>query len=256
MDPLVSLPLSLPLFLTAAPGPAQGPVIPDFGGGGCPNDATFCWSWVRENWGSQLVPHLVQHIYITAIAVVIGLVISLAAAVLAYRLSWFEKGFMAFSTVLYTIPALAFFLFFVPITGLSLLTVEIGLVGYTFLLLFRNTLTGLRSVPPGALAAAAGMGMTPREIFLRINLPLAVPSIMAGARIATVTVISLATIAADVTPLGLGELIFTALHTVFRTELIAAGALAILLALVADALLVLAQRAATPWIRIRRGRTA
>jgi osmoprotectant transport system permease protein len=238
--------------VSAPAPPAQGPVIPDFGGGGCPSDATFCWSWVRDNWSGELAPHLWQHIYITLIAVSIGLVISLAAAVVAYRLGWFEKGFLAFSTVLYTIPALAFFLFFVPITGLSLLTVEIGLVGYTFLLLFRNALAGLRSVPPEATAAAAGLGMTPRQIFLRINLPLAVPSIMAGARIATVTVISLATVAADVTPLGLGEPIFTALHTVFRTELIAAGALAILLALVADGALVLAQRAVTPWARARR----
>ncbi|HEY4004992.1 MAG TPA: ABC transporter permease [Pseudonocardia sp.] len=231
--------------------PAQGPVIPDFGGGACPSDAAFCWAWVTQNWGPELAPRLVEHIYITLIAVLVGLVISLVAASIAYRLRWFERGFLAFSTVLYTIPALAFFLFFVPITGLSLTTVEIGLIGYTFLLLFRNALAGLRSVPTEALAAAAGMGMTDREIFLRINLPLAVPSIMAGARIATVTVISLATIAADVTPLGLGEPIFTALHTVFRTELITAGALAILLALVADALLVLLQRAATPWIRAR-----
>lgn len=231
--------------------PAQGPVIPNFGGGECPSDALFCWSWVSENWASELQPRLVEHVYITAIAVGIGLAISLAAATVAYRQRWFERGFLAFSTILYTIPALAFFLFFVPVTGLSLTTVEIGLVGYTFLLLFRNTLTGLRSVPPEATAVAAGMGMTARQIFVRINLPLAVPSIMAGVRIATVTVISLATIAADVTPLGLGEPIFTALHSVFRTELIAAGALAILLALVADGLLVLAQRAVTPWLRAR-----
>lgn len=231
--------------------PAQGPVIPNFGGGECPSDALFCWSWVSENWASELQPRLVEHVYITAIAVGIGLAISLAAATVAYRQRWFERGFLAFSTILYTIPALAFFLFFVPVTGLSLTTVEIGLIGYTFLLLFRNTLTGLRSVPPEATAVAAGMGMTARQIFVRINLPLAVPSIMAGVRIATVTVISLATIAADVTPLGLGEPIFTALHSVFRTELIAAGALAILLALVADGLLVLAQRAVTPWLRAR-----
>ncbi|MBO0848626.1 MAG: ABC transporter permease [Pseudonocardia sp.] len=230
---------------------AQGPVIPDFGGGTCPSDALFCWSWVTDNWASELRPRLVEHVYITAIAVGIGLAISLGAATVAYRQRWFERGFLAFSTILYTIPALAFFLFFVPVTGLSLTTVEIGLIGYTFLLLFRNTLTGLRSVPPEATAAAAGMGMTTRQIFVRINLPLAVPSIMAGVRIATVTVISLATIAADVTPLGLGEPIFTALHSVFRTELIAAGALAILLALVADGLLVLAQRAVTPWLRAR-----
>jgi osmoprotectant transport system permease protein len=245
----VSLPAALAGGLPVGPG--QGPVIPNFGASSCPSDATFCWSWVSDNWSNELAPRLWEHVYITVIAVLIGLVISLAAATLAYRQRWFERGFVAFSTILYTIPALAFFLFFVPITGLSLLTVEIGLIGYTFLLLFRNALTGLRAVPPEALAAAAGMGMTPGQTFVRINLPLALPSVLAGVRITTVTVISLATIAADVTPLGLGEPIFTALHTVFRTELIAAGVLAILLALVADGVLVLLQRAATPWIRAR-----
>ena len=234
------------------PSPGGGPVIPNFGtGAACPPHATFCWNWVTQNWGPELAPRLVQHIYITLIAVGIGLAISLAAATFAYRQGWFEKGFIALSTLLYTIPALAFFLFFVPITGLSLTTIQIGLVGYTFLLLFRNALTGLRSVPQEVTAAAAGMGMTPRQVFFRINLPLAVPSIMAGIRIATVTTISLATIAAYITPLGLGEPIFTALHTVFTTELIAAGALAILLALAADGLLVLAQHAVTPWARAR-----
>jgi osmoprotectant transport system permease protein len=232
--------------------PADGPVIPNFGGGDCPPDTTFCWAWVAQNWGPVLAPHLVQHIYITAIAVGIGLVISMIAATIAYRMGWFEKGFLSLSTLIYTIPALAFFLFFVPITGLSLLTIEIGLTGYTLLLLFRNALTGLRSVPPEATAAAAGMGMTPRQIFLRINLPLAVPSIMAGLRIATVTTISLATIAAYVTPLGLGQPILFALHSVFKTELIAAGLLAILLALVADTLLVALQRVVTPWVRTQR----
>lgn len=236
---------------TPTPSPGGGPVIPDFGTGVCPSHTTFCWSWVRQNWGPELGPRLAEHVYITLIAVGIGLVISVAAAMFAYRRGWFEKGFLALSTLLYTIPALAFFLFFVPITGLTLTTIEIGLVGYTFLLLFRNTLTGLRSAPPEVTAAAAGMGMTPRQVFYRVNLPLAVPSIMAGLRIATVTTISLATIAAYITPLGLGEPIFTALHTVFTTELIAAGVLAIVLALVADGLLVLAQRAVTPWTRVR-----
>jgi len=236
---------------TPTPAPGGGPAIPDFGAGACSPHATFCWNWVTQNWSPELGPRLVEHIYITLIAVGIGLVISLAAAMFAYQRGWFERGFIALSTLLYTIPALAFFLFFVPITGLSLTTIEIGLVGYTFLLLFRNTLTGLRSAPPEVTAAAAGMGMTPRQVFYRINVPLAVPSIMAGLRIATVTTISLATIAAYITPLGLGEPIFTALHTVFTTELIAAGVLAILLALVADGLLVLAQRAVTPWARVR-----
>ncbi|HZD64568.1 MAG TPA: ABC transporter permease [Acidimicrobiales bacterium] len=242
----------------AAAGPvliAGGPNIPSFGGaGGCASNATFCWGWVTTNWGPLLQPALVQHVYITAIAVGVGLVISLAAALFAYRHGWFEQGFLGFSTFLYTVPALALFLFFVPITGLSLLTIEIGLVGYTFLLLFRNSLTGLRSVPPEVRAAAVGMGMTRRQILFRVNLPLALPSVMAGVRIATVTVIGLATIAADVTPLGLGKPIFDAIQSVFDTELIAAGVLAMLFALVADALLVAAQRAITPWARARVSR--
>lgn len=227
----------------------SGPVIPSFGKSSCSSDQTFCWSWVQGNWGSTLGPALVQHIYLAAIAVACGLVISLAAALIAYRYRWFENGFSLFSTFLYTIPSLAFFLLFVPVTGLGLVTIEIGLTGYTFLLLFRNALTGLQSVPPEAIRVAIGMGMTPRQVMLRVTLPLAIPSIMAGVRISAVTVISLATIAGDVAPLGLGVPIFYALHTLFTTELIAAGVLTILLALVADILLVLVQRAVTPWIR-------
>lgn len=229
----------------------DGPVIPDFGSSSCTSDQTFCWGWVQSNWGNTLAPALVQHIYITLIAVGCGLVISLTAALIAYRLRWFERVFTAFSTFLYTIPSLAFFLLFVPVTGLGLTTIEIGLTGYTLLLIFRNALTGLQSVPPEAIKVASGMGMTPRQVLLRVNLPLAIPSIMAGVRISAVTVISLATIAAAVTPLGLGHPIFYALRTTFTTELIAAGVLAILLALAADVLLVIVQRSITPWIRAR-----
>lgn len=230
-------------------------VIPIFSGPQCAPDATFCWNWVAANWGPQLAPRLVEHVYITVIAVVIGLVISLAAALYAFSRGWFASGFLGFSTFLYTIPSLAFFLMFVPITGLSLTTIEIGLTGYTLLLLFRNTLTGLRTVPRSAVEAAEGMGLTPTQILFRIRLPLALPSIMAGIRIAAVTVISLATIAASVTPLGLGKPIFDAIHTLFSTELIAAGVLAILLALVADVLIVGLQRLITPWTRTTRSRS-
>jgi osmoprotectant transport system permease protein len=178
---------------------APGPIIPSFGHSNCPTSAMFCTGWFTSNWGSLLQPALVQHIYMTAIAVVIGFVISMAAGQYAYRRGWFENGFLTFATFLYTIPSLALFLLFVPITGLSLTTIEIGLVGYTFLLLFRNIVTGLSATPPEAVAAAQGMGMTPRQILLRVNLPLAIPSIMAGVRVTTVTVIALAAIAADVT---------------------------------------------------------
>jgi osmoprotectant transport system permease protein len=231
---------------------APSQVIPIFSGPQCSPDNPFCWDWITENWPTILGPSLVQHIYITIIAVVIGLVISVAAALYAFNRNWFAGGFLAFSTFLYTIPSLAFFLMFVPITGLSLTTIEIGLTSYTLLLLFRNTLTGLRTVPRSAVEAAEGMGLTPNQILFRIRLPLALPSIMAGVRVAAVTVISLATIAASVAPLGLGKPIFDAIHTVFRTELVAASVLTIALALATDVIVVGLQRLITPWTRVRR----
>ncbi len=230
-------------------GGGGGPVIPKFGESACSPNQFFCWEWVRSNWGSTLGPALVQHIYIFLIAIGCGLIISVSAALYAYRRRWFEQGFTAFSTFLYTIPSLVFFFLFVPLTGLGLTTIELGLTGYTFLLMFRNTLTGLQSVPPDATKVAIGMGMTPRQVLLRVNLPLAIPSIMAGLRISAVTAISLATIAADVTPLGLGAPIFDGIHTVFKTEMVSASLLAILLALAADTALVIVQRAITPWLR-------
>jgi len=231
-------------------GPTQ--VIPVFEGPVCAPDTLFCWNWVTANWAASLQPRLIEHIYISATAVVIGLVISVAAALYANSQGWFEKGFSGLATFLYTIPALAFFLLFVPITGLSLLTVEIGLTSYTLLLLFSNTVTGLRAAPPETIAAADGMGLTRRQILFRVRLPLALPSIMAGVRIAVVTAISLATVAAQVVKVGLGAPIFDAVHTLFSTELIAAGLLAILLALLADALVVGLQRLVTPWARAHR----
>jgi osmoprotectant transport system permease protein len=142
----------------------------------------------------------------------------------------------------------------VQITGINRFTAEIALVSYTLLILFRNTLTGLQQVPRPAIEAARAMGLTRRQRLLRVELPLALPAMMAGLRIATVTTISLTTVAAYIGAGGLGEPIFNAIQTGFKTQFIAAGVLAILLALVADVLLVLVQRALTPWTR--RTRTA
>jgi osmoprotectant transport system permease protein len=183
--------------------------------------------------------------------VVFGFVISTVLALVAYRRRWLERPVLAVTAVLYTIPALAAFEILVPFSGLSVTTAEIALVSYTLLILFRNTLTGLREVPADVREAAAGMGMTPRQQLLRVELPLALPAIIAGLRIATVTVVALATIAAVVCDQGLGVPILTAIsNNVFKTELIAAGVLAVALALVADALLVALQRAVTPWVRV------
>jgi osmoprotectant transport system permease protein len=226
-------------------------VIPNFGKGSecvVRNDL-FCPDWVRDNWSGTLQPALLEHLKLTAIAVAIGFVIAFAAALIARRRRWLERPFNLTSALLYTIPSLALFQLLVPFTGLTVLTVEVALVSYTLLILFRNTLAGLRAVPPDVLEAARGMGLTSRQMLWRVELPLALPAIVAGLRIAVVTIVSLATVAAFVIPEGLGHPIFLALREYFKTEFIAAGALAVALALALDGLLVLAQRALTPWAR-------
>ncbi len=227
----------------------SGPVIPDFGGGGsCVREnRTFCWSWFQDHWGDTFQPALLQHIKLTLIAVAIGFAIAMAAALVAHRRGWFETPFTLVSGILYTIPSLALFQLLVPFTGLSVTTAEIALVSYTLLILFRNILTGLREVPEEVRESARGMGLSARQILWRVELPLALPAIVAGLRVAVVTVISLATVAAFVVDEGLGAPIFQSISSPFNTAFIAAGALAVLLALAADALLVGAQRLLTPW---------
>jgi osmoprotectant transport system permease protein len=240
------------LLLTPAAG---GPVIPTFAkGSACVvQNHQFCMGWFLDNFGSQFEPRLVEHIELTAIAVGVGMVIAFAAALLAHSQGWFETPFSLFAAFLYTIPSLAFFEIMVQITGINRFTAEIALVSYTLLILFRNMLAGLRAVPRDALEAAEAMGLTRRQTLIRVELPLALPPIMAGIRIATVTTISLATVAAYIGAGGLGQPIFDAIQTGFKTEFVAAGVLAVLLALVADALLVVLQRFMTPWARrVRR----
>jgi osmoprotectant transport system permease protein len=239
-----------------AQGPPGEPVIPDFGeGSDCVvENRLFCPDWVADNWSGVLQPALVEHVKLTVIAVAIGFAISLVAALVTHRLRLAEKPFVVFSAIVYTIPSLALFQLLVPVTGLTVTTVEVALVAYTLLILYRNTLEGLRGVPADVLEAARGMGLTRRQTLWRIELPLAVPAIMAGLRVAVVSTIALATVAALVIPEGLGYPIFLALREAFNTEIIAAGLLAIGLALVADGLLVLAERALTPWARTRRAR--
>ena len=230
-----------------------GTVIPNFGGASkcVVNNDLFCTDWVQSNWRGTLEPALLQHMKLTAIAVAIGFVIALAVAILARRLRFVEQPFSLFSALLYTIPSIALFQLLVPFTGLTETTVEVALVGYTLLILFRNILAGFRSVPDEVIEAARGMGLRGHEILWRIELPLAMPAIMAGLRIAVVTIVSLTTLAAFVIPEGLGFPIFTALRDYFKTEIIAAGALAVLLALALDGGLVLLQRFLTPWTRAR-----
>jgi len=231
---------------------AGGPVIPDFGAGSkCETEnQAFCWSWVSAHWGDTLQPALLQHLKLTGIAVAIGFAIAFGAALLAYRYRRLDQPIGLFADFLYTIPSLALFQLLVPITGITVTTVEIALVAYTLLILYRNILEGLRGVPAEVREAAKGMGLTGPQTLLRVELPLATPAIVAGLRIATVSTISIATVAAFILPEGLGRPIYIGItQDVFKTEIIAAGALTIVLALAADALLIALQRLVTPWRR-------
>ncbi|HWF34859.1 MAG TPA: ABC transporter permease [Solirubrobacteraceae bacterium] len=238
---------------------AAGPVIPTFGGGSnsfaCERaNRLFCPNWVSQNWSGVLWPALRQHVVLSVIAVAIGFAIAFALALVAYRRRVVERPVIVATGILYTIPSLALFEILVPFKplGLSARTAEVALVSYTLLILFRNIVTGLRDVPDDVREAARGMGMTARQSLWRVELPLALPSIIAGVRIATVTVIALATVASYICDEGLGVPIFQAIQDgVFKTELIVAGGLAVALALFADGLLVLLQRALTPWSRAR-----
>jgi osmoprotectant transport system permease protein len=232
---------------------ATGPVIPNYAAqsSGCEiHNRVFCWSWVRRNWGPVLWPALREHVLLALVAVAIGFAIAMALALVAHRLRSLERPTIVVTTILYTIPGLALFELLAAPVGLNVFSAEIALVSYTLLILFRNILAGLRSVPAEVLDAAQGTGMSRRQTLLRVELPLALPAIVAGLRIAVVTIIALATIVYVVYDRGLGVPIHTALgEGPFKTELLAAGGLAIALALVADALLVLIQRALTPWAR-------
>lgn len=232
---------------------ATGPVIPNFGhGSSCvTGNHLFCWGWVRQHWGDTLGPALYQHIELTAIAVGIGFAIAFTLALIAHRYRRTEQAFGIFSTLLYTIPSLALFQFLIPFTGLTITTVEVGLVAYTLVILFPNIVAGLRSAPDEVLEAANGMGLTRLQVLLRVELPLAVPAIISGLRIAVVSTVAIATIAAFLLPKGLGFPIFLALDdpTPFKTEIYSAGALAVALALTCDGALVLLRRALVPWSR-------
>jgi osmoprotectant transport system permease protein len=234
---------------------AAGPVIPNFGhGSACvTGDHAFCWDWVRQHWSDTLEPHLVQHVKLMLIAVSIGFLLAFVLALLAHKLRALDQPTSIVAALIYTIPSLAAFQILIPFFGLSDTTVEIPLIGYSLVILYPNISAGLRAAPPEVLEAARGMGLRPRQVLLRVELPLAAPAIIGGLRIAVVSTVSITTIAALIGDRGLGYPIFTALRepTPFRTEIYAAGFLVVLLALTCDLVLVAARRALIPWARVR-----
>ncbi len=209
--------------------------------------------WINWTWLSTHVPVFVaalqEHVTLTLIAVGVGLLISLPMGVVAHRWRALRNPVLTLFGIFYTIPSIALFALLIPYTGLSVLTAEIGLVGYAVLILTRNVVVGLEAVPKDVLDAANGMGYRPLARLMRVELPLALPAIFAGIRIATVTTIGLVTITAVIGLGGLGQLILQGLVENFHTPLVVATLLSIVLALVADLALAGSQRIALPWSR-------
>jgi osmoprotectant transport system permease protein len=207
------------------------------------------WDWVGRHLGDILAA-LAQHVELTVIAVGCGLLIAAPVGMLAWRFRATRGAVLGFAGALYTIPSLALFALLIPLTGLSVLTSEIGLVAYTLLILVRNIVVGLDGVPAAVRDAAQGMGYRPLGRLLRVELPLALPVIMAGVRVATVTTIGLITITALLGQGGLGQLILQGLINDFRTPILVGAVLSVALAVVADLGLAAVQRQMTPWSRV------
>lgn len=207
-----------------------------------------CWQYVTDR-GSELVDATVQHLGITIAAVVAGLVIAFPLALAARRFPRLESTILGVSTGIYTIPSLALFPLLVPFTGLSPTTVVVGLALYALTVLVRSLLEGLRAVPDDVRESATGLGYGATRLLYQVELPLALPVIMAGLRVATVSTVALTTVGSLVAYGGLGNLIKDGVSTNFRAELLSAAVLCVVLAVLLDVLLVLAQRVLTPWNR-------
>jgi osmoprotectant transport system permease protein len=207
------------------------------------------WEWVAEH--LDLIGHrLLEHLYLTTVAVVIGLLISIPLAILAHRHRRLYPPVAWTTGVLYTIPSLALLSFLLPFTGLTATTAEIALVSYTLLILIRNTVTGLAGVPEDVKEAARGMGYTERGLLWRVEVPTALPAIIAGIRITTVTTIGLVTVTALIGLGGLGHLMYGGFRNLYPDIVIlVAVALSVALAVAADAAILALQRLASPWTR-------
>ena len=208
------------------------------------------WEWIAGNLG-QIAEATIDHIVLTSIAVGVGFALSLVFALLIHRDRRWYGPISGLTGVLYTIPSLALFAMLVPITGLTLLTAEIGLISYTLLILTRSIVSGLDAVPTVVAEAADGMGFTSRERLTRVDVPLAVPLIVAGLRIATVTTIGLVMVTALIGEGGLGNLMLRGFNFRNYTAVYVGAIVTVALAVVADALLIWLGRVATPWSRAR-----
>ena len=212
------------------------------------------WDWISRN-RQDIVDLTVEHIVLTGISMAIAIAIALPIAIMVRNRPFWGAIATYTSGVLYTIPSLALFAFLVPLVGIGRTPVIIGLVAYSLLILISNAAVGLQSVPPAVREAARGMGLTGRQLLTRVELPLAIPAIMAGIRLATVSTVGIATIGAFVDGGGLGELIWQRgiQRSLFLTPIVVGAVMATLIAIALDALLVGVEWLLKPWKRGRLG---
>jgi osmoprotectant transport system permease protein len=225
----------------------------------------ICGEYVRSR-AQELTDATLQHVWITGVSVAIGLLLAFPLALAARRWRPAAGPVLGFTTVLYTVPSLAMYSLLLPVFGVSAAVVVTGLVLYSLTILVRNILAGLDAVPEDAREAARGMGYGPLRLLFGVELPLALPAVMAGLRIATVSAVSLTTVGAIVGYGGLGNLIYEGMNSLFKAQVLTASAICVVLAIVADLLLLGAQRLLTPWrrgpgragrrIRMRAGKAA
>jgi osmoprotectant transport system permease protein len=216
----------------------------------CVADNGFCPDWIVDNFDRYVDPFW-QHVYLTLVSLGLGFAISFGLALLAHRRRWLVGPITQVTGILYTLPSLAVFFLLLPLTGRGNTTAIIALVAYTLLIIFRNVMTGLDNVPAETRDAGRGMGLTQRQLLWRVELPLALPEIMAGLRIAMTTTVGLASLAFLAGAGGLGEALFDDIS--FRSNVLVAGGLALLLAVVLDLVILGIQRLITPWTRAVSG---
>jgi osmoprotectant transport system permease protein len=213
-----------------------------------PGEPLILWDWTFNHLPD--IAHRVQeHLVLTGIAVGIGFAVAFVLSLAIRQFPFFYGPVTWFAGVLYSIPSLALFSLLIPFTGLSIITAEIGLVSYTLLILVRNIVGGIRSVPPDVRESAIGMGYSEWQLLWRIELPLGLAVIIAGVRVAVVTTIGLVTVTGVIGQGGLGSLILLGIQQFFATPLVIGAVLSIALAVLLDGALVAIQRRVTPWTR-------
>ena len=218
-------------------------------GHNCVQQDGFCPGWIKDHIGDYMSP-LLRHLELTVVSVVAGFVIAFALALVAHRRRWLVAPVTGVTGVMYTIPSLALFAILLPITGFGFVTAVVALTSYNLLVIFRNVMAGLDNVPDAAKDAATGMGMTDRQRLWQVELPLAIPEIVAGVRVATTTTVGLAALAFVAGAGGLGQQII--LDQNFKSNIVTASVLCILLAAALDLLILFGERLALPWRRVAR----